>query len=92
MKGIKETLLSKIEDIDDEQQLAHLLSVANELSKRGNTAEPNVAYDRKDDFSIPLTEDQIIGLAEGLQDIRMGKVHAHEEVMNEMKELLKNYK
>lgn len=90
---LRKQLIEKIEDLDDEQQLAYLLSIVNELSEGRNIlAEPGVAYARQDDFPINLTEDQIIGLAEGLQDIRMGRVHSHKEVMKEMNELLNRYK
>ena len=92
MKNIKETLLKKIKEIEDKAQLVYLLSIVNELSEGGNIAEANVVYGKKEEYPVLLTEEQIIGLAEGLQDIRMGRTHTHEEVMEEMKALLKSYK
>lgn len=88
---LRKQLIEKITEIDDEQQLAYLLSIVNELSEGGNIlAEPSVAYGRQDDFPINLTEDQIIGLAEGLQDIRMGRVFSQEEVEVELDNFFKN--
>ena len=39
----------------------------------------NVVYGKKEEYPVLLTEEQIIGLAEGLQDIRMGRIVSDEE-------------
>lgn len=77
VQELKEKLIERIREEDDE----HVLSMIYDwLRQESEVKEPDVIY---------LTEADRKGIEEALEDIKAGRVHSHEEVMQEMEEWLK---
>lgn len=81
---LKRTIIKKIEEIDNDAILMHLLSSINiEINENGLlvTEEPRVMY---------VTDEQIKMIEESREELRMGLLMSDEEVRKEMNDLLKD--